>query len=139
MQNIIIRLALNSIAVLLASYILDGVHVSSFGYAILVAVTLAILNASIKPLLVIFTLPVTLVSLGLFLLVINAAMIMIAARLIGEGFGVDGWWTALWFSLLLSLLNSILESIFKATTRAVDSKRKEGDMQIFDKDGNRIA
>ena len=138
MKNFIIKLFLNSIAVVLASYLLSGVHVQSFGYAILVAFTLSLLNMSIKPLLIIFTLPVTIFSLGLFLLVINAAIIMLAARIIGSGFIVDGWWWALLFSLLLSVLNSILESIFKAPIMAATSQ-KEKDMKIYDKDGNRIA
>ena len=138
MKNFIIKLFLNSIAVVFASYLLSGVHVQSFGYAILVAFTLSLLNMSIKPLLIIFTLPVTIFSLGLFLLVINAAIIMLAARIIGSGFIVDGWWWALLFSLLLSVLNSILESIFKAPIMAATSQ-KEKDMKIYDKDGNRIA
>ena len=138
MKNLIIKLFLNSIAVVIASYILSGVHILNFGYAIAVALTLALLNMSIKPLLIIFTLPVTIFSLGLFLLVINAAIIMLAARIIGSGFVVDSWWWALLFSLLLSVLNGILESLFKAPLITATSE-KERDMKIYDKDGNRIA
>lgn len=138
MKNLIIKLFLNTAAVVLASYILSGVHILSIGYAVIVAITLALLNMSIKPLLIIFTLPVTIFSLGLFLLVINASIIMLAARIIGGGFVVDSWWWALLFSLLLSVLNSILESLLKAPLMAA-TQPKEKDLKIYDKDGNRIA
>jgi putative membrane protein len=136
MRNFIIKLFLNSVAVLLASYILHGVHVESFGYAIIVALTLSLLNISVKPLLVIFTLPATILSLGLFLLFINTAIIELASYLIGQGFQVDSWWWAFFFSILLSLLNSILENLLKLPNQTIS---RENDVKIFDKDGNRVA
>jgi len=136
MRNFIIKLFINSVAVLLASYILRGVHVESFGYAIIVALTLSLLNISVKPLLVIFTLPVTILSLGIFLLFINTAIIEIASYLIGTGFRVDSWWWAFFFSVLLSILNSILENLIKLPNQTIS---RENDVKIYDKDGNRIA
>jgi putative membrane protein len=136
MRDFIIKLFLNSIAVVLASYILSGVHVESFGYAIIVALTLSILNISIKPLLIVFTLPVTILSLGLFLLFINTIIIEIAAYLIGYGFRVDSWWWAFFFSILLSILNSILEKLLKLPNQTIS---RENDVKIYDKDGNRIV
>jgi putative membrane protein len=80
--------------------------------AILVAVVLSILNFLVKPILVIFTLPITILTLGLFLLVINAIIILLAAKLI-DGFYVSGFWWAVIFSLLLAILQAILHSILK--------------------------
>ncbi len=136
MRNFIIKLFLNSVAVLLASYMLHGVHVESFGYAIIIALTLSLLNVFIKPLLIIFTLPVTILSLGIFLLFINTIIIEIAAYLIGRGFQVDSWWWAFLFSILLSILNSILENLLKLPNQTIS---REKDVKIYDKDGNRIA
>jgi putative membrane protein len=136
MRNFIIKLFINSIAVVGAAYILHGVHVESFGYAVIVALVLSLLNSSIKPILVAFTLPFTIVTLGLFMLFINAAMIELAAYIIGDGFRVESWWSAFFFSVLLSILNSILESLLKLPTRTIS---RENDVKIYDKDGNRIA
>lgn len=136
MKNFIIKLFINSIAVVLAAYLLRGVHVESFGYAVIVALTLSLLNISIRPLLIIFTLPATILSLGLFLLFINTAMIKLAAYLIGTGFRVDSWWWAFFFSILLSFLNSILERLINAPTQTIST---ENDVKIYDKDGNRVA
>jgi putative membrane protein len=89
------------------SYILPGVHIDQFFTALIVALVLAVLNAIIKPVLIILTLPITIFTLGLFLFVINAVIILLADRFI-PGFKVDGFWWALLFSLLLSLLTSLL-------------------------------
>lgn len=138
MRNFILKLFINSISVfLLATYVLGGVHVTSFGYAVLVAVILALLNASIRPILVVFTLPVSILTLGFFVLVINTFIIEIVAYLVpNDGFKVDGWWWAFFFSILLSFLNSILEKLVTPATRPEPEDRG---MKIFDKDGNRIA
>jgi putative membrane protein len=87
--------------------LLPGVSVSNTMTAILVAVVLAFLNTVVKPILTILTIPVTVFTLGFFLLVINALMIILAAKLV-DGFYVDGFWRALLFSLVLSLTTSIL-------------------------------
>jgi len=103
--NIIVRILLNAIIVFVLAYILPGVTADSFWSAIIVAVVLALLNIVVKPILVILTIPITLVTLGLFLLVINACIILMASYLI-DGFAVSNFWWALLFSLLLSLFNS---------------------------------
>ena|SRR5689334_535101 len=102
----ILRFLLSGLAVLLTSYLLPGVHVEGYGYALLVAIVLSIVNVLVKPILVIFTIPITVLTLGLFLLVINALMIMLVDALT-TGFQVDGFWWALAFSLILSLFNGI--------------------------------
>jgi putative membrane protein len=111
-MNGIIGFLLSGLAVLIGAYLLPGVHVDHYGYALLVAVVLALVNAIVKPILVVFTIPVTVFTLGLFLLVINALMIQLVDFLT-PGFRVDGFWWALAFSLLLSLINSILGDLSK--------------------------
>jgi putative membrane protein len=102
----ILRFLLSGLAVLLTGYLLPGVYVEHFGYALLVAVVLAIVNILVKPVLVILTIPITILTLGLFLLVINALIIMLVDALT-PGFRVDGFWWALAFSLILSIFNAI--------------------------------
>lgn len=102
----ILRFLLSGLAVLVTAYLLPGVHVEPFGYAFLVAIVLSVVNVLVKPILVIFTIPITVLTLGLFLLVINALMIMLVDALI-PGFRVDGFWWALAFSLILSLINGL--------------------------------
>lgn len=111
-MNLIIRIMINSLVVFGLAYFMKGVHVDNIITAIWVAIILGVLNAIIKPILVILTLPITFITLGLFLLVINAAVVMIGDDLI-DGFKVDGFWSALVFSLLLSLFSSILYSADK--------------------------
>ena len=111
-MKLIIRLLLNALAVVILSYVLPGVGVDSMMTAIIVAIVLSILNFLVKPLLVILTLPITILTLGLFLLVINAIIILFAANLI-DGFQVTSFWWAIIFSLLLSFLQAILHSILK--------------------------
>ncbi len=111
-MNLIIRLLLNALAVFILAYLLNGVSVDGYTGAIIVAIVLSILNLLVKPVLVILTLPVTILTLGLFLLVINALIILLADKLI-DGFGVSSFWTAVLFSILLSILQSILQSFFK--------------------------
>jgi putative membrane protein len=111
-MKFILRLLLSALAVVLLANILPGVHVATYGIAILVALVISLLNLLVKPLLVILTLPVTILTLGLFLLVINALIILLASSLV-SGFNVDGFWWALLFSLLLSILQSILFTVLK--------------------------
>lgn len=105
--NILIQLILGGIAILITQYILPGVHVSDFLTGVIVAALIALLNLTVKPLLIILTIPITILTLGLFLLVINAILILLAAEII-PGFSVDGFWWALLFGLILGLINSLL-------------------------------
>jgi putative membrane protein len=106
-MNFIIKLIASALGVLLVSYLLPGVKVDSIVTALIVAVILAFMNSIVKPLLVLLTLPVTILTLGLFLLVINAVIILITDRLV-DGFSVANFWYALLFSIVLSLTNAIL-------------------------------
>ncbi len=111
-MNGIIRFLLTGLAVLLTAYLLPGVHVENYGYALLVAVVLSIANVIVKPILIIFTIPLTVVTLGLFLLVINAIIILIVDYFV-PGFNVDDFWWALAFSLILSVFNSMFTDLTK--------------------------
>ena len=110
-MNLLLRILITSGLVLLIAHFMPGVHVANFTTALIVAVVLGLLNIFIKPILVILTLPVTIITLGLFLLVINALIILLCTKIVG-GFSVDTFWTALIFSIILSVLQSIMNGIF---------------------------
>jgi putative membrane protein len=109
-MKLLIRIIITSVLVLLISHFMTGVVVANFTTSLIVAVVLGLLNIFIKPILVLLTLPVTVVTLGLFLLVINAVIILICTQIVG-GFKVDTFFTALLFSVVLSLSQSILYAI----------------------------
>jgi putative membrane protein len=109
-MKLLIRILITSGLVLLIAHFMPGVQVANFTTALIVAVVLGLLNVFIKPILVILTLPFTIITLGLFLLVINAIIILLCDNIVG-GFGVDSFWTALFFSLILSILQSIMYKI----------------------------
>jgi len=111
-MNGIIKFLLSGVAVLLTAYLLPGVHVEHYGYALLVAILVSIANVIVRPILIILTIPITILTLGLFLLVINAAIILLVDYFI-DGFNVDGFWWALAFSLILSLFNSLFSDLLK--------------------------
>jgi putative membrane protein len=106
-MNFIMRIVVTSIVAFGLSYILSGVHIDTFWTAIVLALVLAILNAIVKPILFVITIPITILTLGLFYFVLNALMILLADYLLKD-FAVDGFWWALLFSLLLSIVTSVL-------------------------------
>ncbi len=108
----IAALLVNGLAVFITAYILPGVNVQNYLVALIVAVVLGIINTIIRPILIFFTLPVTLLTLGLFVFVINAILIMIVANIV-PGFRVESFWWALAFSLVLSIVNGFLNSLAK--------------------------
>jgi putative membrane protein len=106
-MNLLTRIIISTISIMVVGYILPGVVVSSVYTAFIVAVILALLNTIVKPILIILTLPVTILTLGLFLLVINGFMVLIANHFI-RGFSVSSLFIAIVFSLLVSLINGLL-------------------------------
>ncbi len=131
-MNFILKLLISTIAVIITAYFLDGVTMGNNQFittgfpelnklitALLVAIVLAFLNSIVKPVLTLLSLPITFFTLGFFLLVINALIILFADKLV-DGFKVDGFWTALWFSLVLSLVSGILDLI-----KGKEDKEKE--------------
>lgn len=106
--NFVTKTIVMTLAIIIASYFMSGVHVDNVFVAILAAIVISLLNNFIRPILIVLTLPFTLVSMGLFLLVINAIIILLASKIVPH-FGVDGFWTAMGFSLLITILNYLLD------------------------------
>lgn len=110
-MGFLVKLLISTVAVIIGAYLIPGVGVDSIVTAVIVAIVLGLLNAIVKPILVILTIPVTIVTLGLFLLVINVIIIYLADYLV-PGFSVSGFIAALLFSLVLAVVGWILDSIF---------------------------
>ncbi len=109
-MRFIVVILLNGAFVYITSALLTGVEVKNFWMAILVGLVLGVINATIKPVITVLTLPFTIITFGLFLLVINAAMVMLTNAIV-PGFAVAGWWSALFFSIIMSLLNLIVADL----------------------------
>ncbi len=111
-MNTIIRIIITAVIVLILDYFMSGITVASFTTSVFVAIVLGLLNVFLKPILVLFSLPATIITLGLFMFVINAAIVLICDYFI-DGFEVKGFITALFFSILLSVSQSIIFSVLK--------------------------
>lgn len=109
-MKLLLQWLLHAAALLCVAYLYSGVQVKSFGAAMLAALVIGLLNLVLRPVLVLLTLPVTIVTLGLFLFVVNALMFWAAAALLGDGFQVHGFWAALVGSLLYSVLGVLIQS-----------------------------
>jgi putative membrane protein len=118
-MNFVVRILLTAVVAFALSAVLPGIHFQSFWTAVVLALVLAVLNFILKPILIILTLPITILTFGLFLFVINAIIVLVAGKFV-NGFSVDGFGWALLFSLLLSLLTSIL---YKDTRREDNERR----------------
>jgi putative membrane protein len=106
-MKVLVRILVTAILVMVIAHVLNGVTVTNFTTSLIVALVLGLLNFFVKPLLVLFTLPITIFTLGLFYLVINALIILLCDKLV-DGFMVDTFWTALLFSIILSLSQSLV-------------------------------
>lgn len=104
---VLINWFINALVIMAAAYILPGVHVENFWTALVLSLVMGVLNILIKPLVIILTLPFTILTFGLFLLVINAVLVLLASVIV-PGFKVDGFWWALIFSIVISFINLIL-------------------------------
>jgi len=111
-MGILVNWLVSGFAIFATAYILPGVHVDGFIAALITAVVLGLVNAFVRPILVLLTLPINILSLGLFLFVINAFMVWLAAQIV-PGFRVDGFGWALLFSLVLTLVSGVLHSVVK--------------------------
>lgn len=107
---VLVNLLINTLAVIISAYILPGVKVDGFATALIVAIVLGAVNMFIKPVLVLLTLPLTILSLGLFTFVINAFLILLVSNLV-PGFKVDGFLAAFLFSLVLSIVGAFLQTL----------------------------
>ncbi len=110
-MNLLIHWLTATAAILIAAYLIPGVAVTLLG-AIVFAVVLGLINVFVRPVLFLLTLPVTIVTLGIFSLVLNALLIW-GASFIVEGVSIDGFWTALVFSILLALVNALFNLLRK--------------------------
>ncbi|SRR5258708_1298945 len=110
-MSTLITFIINALAVGITAYLLPGVAVGNFLNSFIVAIVLAIINAFIRPIILLLTLPLNILTLGLFTFVINALLILMVAAIV-PGFKVDGFWWALLFSLILSVVHAILFAIF---------------------------
>lgn len=105
----ILSLILQALAIITAGYLFDGFYIESFWVAIIAAVILTLLNAIVKPILVILTLPITILTLGLFMFIINAITLMLAQAIIGSGFVIESFGLAILASIVISFINMVLQ------------------------------
>jgi len=128
MRGIFIRWVILTAAILFASYLIEGIEVRGFLSAFSAAAILGILNAFFRPVLIILTLPINILSLGLFTFVINAMLLKMASGVI-SGFEVHGFWSAVFGSLLISIVSWLLSSFINDRGRmeVIDLKRRRGD------------
>jgi putative membrane protein len=125
MNGIFVRWLTLTVAIIFTSYLLDGIHISGFFSALLAAAMLGILNAFFRPIALLLTLPINILSLGFFTFVINALMLKMASAVI-TGFDVTGFWTAVFGSLLISIISWLLSSFIndRGTVTAFDVEYK---------------
>ena len=108
-MRLVLHLFVNTLAVLVSAYLLKGVQVNGVMTALVVAIVLGIANVVLKPIFILLTLPITILTFGLFLFVINALLVLLVSEIV-PGFAVQNFWWALIYSLVLSLVNSFLNS-----------------------------
>ncbi len=111
-MNFVIHWFIATLAIIISAYLLPGAQIDNFFAAVVTALVLGLINAFIKPFLILFTLPINILTLGLFTLVINASLIMLTQAIV-RGFHVGGFWHALLFSVVLSIINFALSQIEK--------------------------
>lgn len=134
MHGLLLRWLILTAAILAAAYVIEGIQVSGFLSALFAAAVLGILNAFFRPILLILTLPINILSMGLFTFVINALLLMMASGVI-SGFHVRGFWSAILGSLIISLVNWFLSSFLADLGKRnvqepkdyVDLQKKDGD------------
>ena len=130
MKGILLRWLILTFAIMTAAYLFSGIHVSGFGSALFAALVLGILNAFFRPILFILTLPINVLSLGLFTFVINALLLMMTSGIIG-GLVVDGFGSALFGSLVISLVSLLLSSFIsdrgQVESLDIELRRRRGD------------
>ncbi len=124
MTGLLFRWLISAVSLLIVSYIVPGIEVQGFFYALLAAVFLGVLNAIVRPVLIILTLPLTILTLGLFLFVVNGIMLMLVSLAI-KGFQVNGFWPAVLGALLLSVINWLSSSYINSKGRieSIDMNR----------------
>lgn len=127
MRGIIVRWLFLTFAIFMAAYLIDGIRVTGLPAAILAAAVLGVLNAFLRPILLLLTLPLTILTLGLFTFAINALLLMMASGVI-RGFEVDGFGSALLGALFISAVSWLLTSLIneRGTVQVIDLTRRDG-------------
>lgn len=134
MIGIVIRWMVLTTAIMVTSYLIEGIEVRGFGSALFAAAILGVLNAFFRPVLILLTLPINILSLGLFTFVINAMLLKMASGVI-SGFEVHGFWSAVFGSLLISLVSWLLSSFINDQGRVEHVRHsKTIEMKRTDKD-----
>jgi putative membrane protein len=128
MRGLLIRWLFLTIAILVAAHLIEGIEVKGFWSALFAAAILGVLNAIFRPILILLTLPITVLTLGLFTFVINAVLIMMVSGVVG-GFEVHGFWSALFGSLVISIVSWLLNSFINEQGRVgyIDMKKGKDD------------
>ena len=129
MNGLLVRWLLLTISIIVTSYLVDGIHVTSFFAAFFAAAVLGILNALFRPILIVITLPINILTLGLFTFVINALLLKMASGVV-PGFYVQGFWSAVFGSLIISLVSWVLNSFVneRGRIRYIELKKRDGDI-----------
>ncbi len=127
MRGLLLRWLVQTVAIMFTAYVIKGIQVRGFLSAFFTAAMLGILNAFFRPVLIILTLPINILTLGLFTFVINALMLLMASGVI-SGFAVSGFWAAVFGSLLISLVSWVLNSLIneRGKVEVIDLKRRDG-------------
>lgn len=115
-MSLLLRWLISAVAVAVTAYALPGISVETVWSALAVAVVLALVNVLLKPIMILLTLPLTIITLGLFTFVIDALLIMLTGRLV-PGFGVANFWWALLFSIILTVVNSLFRDVARQTNK----------------------
>ncbi|HET57836.1 MAG TPA: phage holin family protein [Deltaproteobacteria bacterium] len=138
MAYIFIRWLILTVAVLAAAYVLDGVQVQSFWAALFTAAVLGFMNTFFRPILLLLTLPINVLSLGLFTFIINALLIKMASGVV-PGFDVIGFWTAVFAALIISIVNWILAAMLRDGTGRFppEGRHDDGFIDLEKKSGDR--
>ena len=110
-MKFLVNMLITAIAVLISAFLIPGIKVDGYFEAFIFAIVLSLLNRIVKPILVVFTLPITILTLGIFYLFINVIMIYMAAWIVNPGFEVHSLLSAILFSIVLSIVNSILDAM----------------------------
>ncbi len=127
MKGLLIRWLVLTVAIIIASYLLNGIEVNGFFAAFFAAAALGILNALFRPILIILTLPITILTMGFFLLIINAILIKMASGVI-DGFSVHGFWTAIFGSIIISISSALINWIIggRGKVEVINLRNKGG-------------
>ncbi len=127
MNGLLIRWLILTVSILICAYLIDGIHVAGFFSAFVAAAFLGVLNALLRPLLVLLTLPINILTLGLFTFVINAVLLLMVSGVV-TGLEIRGFWSALGGALIISLISWVLLSFIsdKGRVEYIDLKRRDG-------------